>query len=191
MLLVSKRVMLRTCHPTHTLLEVVTHAVAIHLAIQESLTDECFLLSRSQPPRRGLPFFSYLHTEVSRLWKKPVSYRVFSPITSNYSNIVGLKQYGYGAMPREEEILSPDSALSLKALKLPTKPVRTTSALVGKAYSAILQAYQANLLMDLDEDEELRNCVGLQLYLSGPPRRTLPGRVLFLGMVWDSSTMQA
>lgn len=70
-------------------------------------------------------------------------------------------------MPEVEEILasylSPQHTLSLKALTLPTKPVRATSALVGKAYSAdgqaaaclhtmpLLQAYQADLLGDLDE----------------------------------------
>lgn len=59
---------------------------------------------------------------------------------SNYSNIVELKDYGYGAIPRVEETLasnlSPESASSLKAPKLPTKPVRTISVLVGKMYSA-------------------------------------------------------
>lgn len=60
--------------------------------------------------------------------------------------------------------LSHQSASSLKALTPPTKPVRTTSALVGKAYSAVgqaaaflhtmdvLQAYQADVLEDLNED---------------------------------------
>ncbi len=59
--------------------------------------------------------------------------------------------------------LSPESSSSSKSPVLPTKPVRTTSALVGKAYSAagqaaahlhimlLLQAYQAELLADLDE----------------------------------------
>ncbi len=57
--------------------------------------------------------------------------------------------------------LSPDSSSSIKSPVLPTKPVRIKSALVGKAYSAasqaclhtmsLLQAYQAELLIDLDE----------------------------------------
>lgn len=82
--------------------------------------------------------------------------------TSNYSNILGVKSHGYGAMPRVS-YRSPESVSSLKALTLPTKPVRTTSAQVGKAYLAagqataclhtmsILQAYQADLLRDQDE----------------------------------------
>ncbi|KAI5103658.1 calcium-activated potassium channel subunit alpha-1 [Silurus meridionalis] len=54
-------------------------------------------------------------------------------------------------------------ALSLKAPVLPTKPLQATSALVGKAYAAVgqaagclhtisvLQAYQADLLREMDE----------------------------------------
>ncbi len=63
------------------------------------------------------------------------------------------------------EHLSPESSLSVRSPVLPTKPVRTTSALVGKVYSAagqaaaclhtmsLSQAYQAELLADLDEGE--------------------------------------
>ncbi len=47
-------------------------------------------------------------------------------------------------MPKVEETLvsylSPEASPSAKSLVLPTKPVRTTSALVGKAYSAAGQA---------------------------------------------------
>lgn len=103
--------------------------------------------------------------QLLRLWKKPVSYQVYSAQTSHYSSVLGYKEHGYGSMPKVVEMLasylSPESTLSLKAL--PTKLVRTTSALVGKAYSAagqaaaclhtmsLLQAYQADLLGDLDE----------------------------------------
>ncbi len=71
-------------------------------------------------------------------------------------------------MPKVEETLasylSPESSSSIKSPILLTKPVRITSALVGKAYSAagqaaaclhmmsLLQAYQA-VLIDLDEGE--------------------------------------
>ncbi len=60
---------------------------------------------------------------------------------------------------------SPESSSSSRSPVLHTKPVRTTSALVGKAYSAVgqaaaclhtmslLQAYQGELLADLDEGE--------------------------------------
>ncbi len=91
-------------------------------------------------------------------------------------------------MPKVEETLaryiSPESSSSAKSPVLPTKPVRTISALVGKAYSAIgqaaaclhtmsqLQAYQAELLSDFDEGGVLVrmqfvNCEGPQICLSG------------------------
>ncbi|KAI2647899.1 Transposon Ty3-I Gag-Pol polyprotein [Labeo rohita] len=65
--------------------------------------------------------------------------------------------------------LSPESASSLKAPVLPSKPLRVTSALVGKGYTAagqaggclhtmsVLQAYQADLLKELDEGEEIKD----------------------------------
>ncbi|KAL0180474.1 hypothetical protein M9458_022880, partial [Cirrhinus mrigala] len=77
---------------------------------------------------------------------------------------------GYRTMPQVEQTLashlSPDSASSLKAPVLPSKPLRTTS--VGKGYSAagqagaclhtmsVLQAYQADLLKELDECDEIK-----------------------------------
>ncbi len=80
--------------------------------------------------------------------------------------------------------LSPESSSSARSPVLPTKPVRTTSALVGKAYSAtgqaaaclqtmlLLQAYKAVLLADLDEGKgigpnavcELRRATDLSLW---------------------------
>ncbi|KAK2836097.1 hypothetical protein Q7C36_013966 [Tachysurus vachellii] len=90
-------------------------------------------------------------------------------------------------MPRVEETLasylSPSIASSLKAPVFPTKPLRATSASIGKAYAAagqatgclhtmgVLQAYQADLLQDLDEGlssgtadiEELRHTADLTL----------------------------
>ncbi|KAL0177143.1 hypothetical protein M9458_026037, partial [Cirrhinus mrigala] len=63
--------------------------------------------------------------------------------------------------------LSPGAASSLKAPTLPSKPLRTTSALVGKGYTAagqagaclhtmsVLQAYQADLLKGLAEGEKV------------------------------------
>ncbi|KAL0203138.1 hypothetical protein M9458_001156, partial [Cirrhinus mrigala] len=78
------------------------------------------------------------------------------------------------AMPRVEQTLasylSPAAASSLKALVLPSKPLRVTSALVGKGYAAagqagaclhtmsVLQAYQADLLKELDEGAEISDC---------------------------------
>ncbi len=91
------------------LLEVVTRAVA-KLNIEwptesecrerpKSKLDERFLCSRSPPPRRGLPFFPDLHTEVSRSWRKLYSACLFSPCVSHYSNVLGLNECGYGKIP--------------------------------------------------------------------------------------------
>ncbi|KAK9959463.1 hypothetical protein ABG768_009588, partial [Culter alburnus] len=78
------------------LLEVVTRAVEklnIEWPVEKaesrvkSKLDERFLPPRSLPQRRGLPFFPDLHAEVSRSWKRPVQYRLYSSQTSLYSNI--------------------------------------------------------------------------------------------------------
>ncbi len=87
--------------------------------------------------------------------------------------MLGLNECGYGKIPRVEDTLasylSPDGASSLKAPVLPTKPLRTSSALVGKAYTAagqaggclhtmaVLQAYQADLLKEMDEGDDIKN----------------------------------
>ncbi len=88
------------------LVEVVTRAV-VKLNIEwpaekqdarpKSKLDESFLKARSQPSRRGLPFFPDLHTEVTRSWEKPYSSRIFSPTVSNYANITGLNDARGGA----------------------------------------------------------------------------------------------
>ncbi|KAI2664245.1 Transposon Ty3-G Gag-Pol polyprotein [Labeo rohita] len=162
------------------LLEVVTRAVEklkidwpaeSQSELQKSKLDERFLPSRPPSARRSLPFFPDLHTEVSRSWSSPFSARLFIPASYNYGNIAGLDERGYRAMPRVEQTLasylSPGSASSLKAPALPSKPLRVTSALVGKGYTAagqagaclhtvsVLQAYQADLLKELDEGEEI------------------------------------
>ncbi len=162
------------------LLEVVTRAVA-KLNIdwpadnqtekQRSKLDERFLRSKSLPIRRSLPFFPDLHTEVSRSWRNPFSSRLFIPASDYYGNVAGLSVCGYRAMPRVEQMLtgylSPSAASSPNAPVLPTKPLRMSSALVGKGYTAagqagaclhtmsVLQAYQADLLKELDEGEQI------------------------------------
>ncbi|KAI2654668.1 enzymatic polyprotein [Labeo rohita] len=148
------------------LLEVVTCAVAklnidwpaeSQAEPQQSKLDERFLRSRPPSARRSLPFFPNLHTKVAK----------------SYGNVVGMDEHGYRAMPRVEQTLasylSPGSASSLKAPVLPSKPLRVTSALVGKGYTAagqagaclhtmsVLQAYQADLLKELDEGEEIKD----------------------------------
>ncbi|KAL0193306.1 hypothetical protein M9458_011602, partial [Cirrhinus mrigala] len=151
------------------ILEVVTRAEKA--APQKSKLDERFLWSKPPPPTRSLPFFPDLHAEISRSWGRPFSARLFVPASDYYSNVVGLDERAYKAMPRVEQALasylSPGAASSLKAPTLPSKPLRTTSSLVGKGYAAagqagaclhtmsVLQAYQADLLKGLAEGEKV------------------------------------
>ncbi|ROK23428.1 hypothetical protein DPX16_16472 [Anabarilius grahami] len=94
-------------------LDVVTHAVAklniYWLAVKQDAHPksklEQFLPSKVQPPCWDLPFLPDHHTEVSRSWRKPFSVSVFSPHVSNYSSIMGLKEHGYGVMPKVEQAL--------------------------------------------------------------------------------------
>ncbi|MCJ8743458.1 hypothetical protein PDJAM_G00094200 [Pangasius djambal] len=162
------------------LLEVVSRAIAklsidwpaeTRVEPQGGKLEERFPRSKPAPPSQSLPFFSDLHTEVSRSWGWPFSARLFSPASSYYANVAGLDHSGYRAMPRVEQTLasylSPGTASFLKAPALPSKPLRTTSALVGKAYTAagqagaclhtmaVLQVYQADLLKELDEHVEM------------------------------------
>ncbi len=138
--------------------------------VEASSTSVSCALGR-HPPHRSLPFFPDLHTEVCRSWGRPYSSRLFIPPSNYYGNVVGLDECGYRAMPKVEQTLasylSPHVASSLKAPALPTKPLRTTSTLVGRGYSAagqagaclhtmsVLQAYQADLLKELDEREQV------------------------------------
>ncbi len=146
-----------------------------------SKLDERFLIgAHSKLERRKLPFFSDLHREISSSWKQPFSSRL--------TNLVGSVKQGYTAMPVIEDTLashlSPSLAPSWKSRPLlPSKPCRTTPALIVKSYiaagqagmalhtMAILQAYQADVLKEMDEGtgltpeavKELRRATDLAL----------------------------
>jgi hypothetical protein len=102
--------------------------------------------------------------------EKALLFLSFSPHIHVYSDIRGLREYGYGAIPRFEQTLasylSPGSVSTLKASASLTKPLKKTIFnLVGKAFTAVglagaclhtiavLQAYQADLLWYLDRSE--------------------------------------
>ncbi len=107
---------------------------------------------------------------------------------ADFTNLVGSVEQGYTATPVVEDNLashlSPSLAPSWKSRPLlPTKPCRTTSALIGKSYiaagqagmtvhtMAILQTYQADVLKEMDEGtgltpeavKELRRATDLAL----------------------------
>ncbi len=154
-----------------------------------SKLDERFLIgAHSKPERRKLPFFSDLHREISSSWKQPFSSHLTNAAAADFTNLVGSVEQGYTTMPVIEDTLtshlSPSLAPSWKPRPLlPSKPCRTTSALIGKSYiaagqtgmalhtMAILQAYQADVLKEMDEGtgltpeavKELRRATDLAL----------------------------
>ncbi len=135
----------------------------------------------------SLPFLPDLHSEIERSWDKPYSARIHRYQHINYANIEGMREHGYASMPPIEETLasylSAGVTSTLKAPALPSKPLRETSRLNGRAYVAagqadaalhtmsVLQAYQAELLRDLDQGQgispeavaELRRATDLAL----------------------------
>ncbi len=154
-----------------------------------SKLDDRFLIgAHSKLERRKLPFFSNLHREISSSWKQPFSSRLTNAAAADFTNLVGSVEQGYTAMPVIEDTLashlSPSLAPSWKSRPLlPSKPCRTTSALIGKSYTAagqagmalqtmaILQAYQADVLKEMDKGtgltpeavKELRRATDLAL----------------------------
>ncbi len=114
-----------------------------------SKLDDRFLIgAHSKLERRKLPFFSDLHREISSSWKQPFSSRLTNAAAADFTNLVGSVEQGYTAMPVIEDTLashlSPSLAPSWKSRPLlPSKPCRTTSALIGKSYIAAGQAGMA------------------------------------------------
>ncbi len=88
---------------------------------------------------------------------------------NSYANITGMRENGYERMPPVEETLASYLSMgetpSLKVPFLPSMPLQATSRLNGRAYAAagqavaslhtmaVLQAYQADLLKDLDSGQ--------------------------------------
>ncbi|KAK2911433.1 hypothetical protein Q8A67_003566 [Cirrhinus molitorella] len=133
--------------------------------------DERYLSDHKPPALVSLPFLPDLHSEIEKVWKKPFSSRIHNFQHANYANIEGMSDHGYEKMPPVEETLasylSTGETSSLKTPSLPSIPLQITSRLNGKAYAAagqavgalhtmaVLQAYQADLLKDLDKGQGL------------------------------------
>ncbi len=109
-----------------------------------SKLDDRFLIgAHSKLERRKLPFFSDLHREISSSWKQPFSSRLTNAAAADFTNLVGSVEQGYTAMPVIEDTLA----------------------------MAILQAYQADVLKEMDEGtgltpeavKELRRATDLAL----------------------------
>ncbi len=79
-----------------------------------SKLDERFLSgSNSKPEWRKLPFFGYLHQEISRSWKQPFSSRLTNAAAADFTNLVGSVEQGYTAMTVVEDILASHLSPSL------------------------------------------------------------------------------
>ncbi len=133
--------------------------------------DERYLSGHKTPAQVNLPFLPDLHMEVVKEWKKTFYARIHRFQHTSYANIIGMRENGYERMPPVEETLasylSMGETASLKVPSLPSMPLQVTSRLNGKAYAAagqavaslhtmaVLQAYQADLLKDLDNGQGL------------------------------------
>ncbi len=168
-----------SCPAYVELLEVMERATArldlpwerTKMAVPRGRLDERYLSGHKHPAQVNLPFLPELHSEVEKEWKKPFSSRIHRFQHTSYANIEGMRENGYEKMPPVEETLasylSMGKTASLKVPSLPSKPLQDTSRLNGKAYAAagqavaslhtmaVLQAYQADLLKDLDNGQGL------------------------------------
>ncbi len=141
------------------------------MAAPRGRLDERYLSGHKTPAQVNLPFLPDLHTEVEKEWKKPFSSRIHRFQHTSYANIIGMRENGYERMPPVEETLasylSMGETASLKVPSLPSMPLQVTLRLNGRAYAAagqavaslntmaVLQAYQADLLKDLDNGQGL------------------------------------
>ncbi len=136
-------------------------------AQSQSKLDDCFLTSCAPAlPHKPLPFFPDLHQEVSRSWKQPFSACITNAAAVDFATITDMVGHGYTVEETLAEHLAPNSATAWKSLPLlPSKSCRVKSSLVRKSYSAagqtlhsmaVFQAYQVELLKELDEGEGLR-----------------------------------
>lgn len=122
-----------------------------------------FLPGHNPPAPVSHPFLPDLHAETKKAWKNLYSAHIHWYQHSNYANIEGMHDCWYVSMSPVEETfvsyLSLGETPTLKAPTLPSKPLKTTLPLNGRAYvaagqagaalhtMAVLQAYQADLDM--------------------------------------------
>ncbi|CAM4467978.1 unnamed protein product [Leuciscus chuanchicus] len=129
--------------------------------------DDRFLPSHRPPAQVSLPFLPDLHNEIKKAWKNPFSARIHPHQRGSFAAVDGIAEHGYVPMPPVDETLAnylvSGQTSTLRAPTLPSKPLKTSSRLNGRANTAagqagaalhtlaVLQAYQADLLRDLDQ----------------------------------------
>ncbi len=113
--------------------------------------DEWYLPGRGQRSsrQRPTPFFPEVHNEQTRMWRAPYLAHFHSSTSDTHTS---LKRTVYGKLEEMEEVgfvhLCPPSTLGLNAHVVhPSKPCRTTSALVGRAYSMAGSAFHMMVVL--------------------------------------------
>ncbi len=102
-----------------------------------SRLDERFLSGHNLPAPVSLPFLPDLHDEIMKAWDKPYSARIHRYKPVNYADIEGMREHCYASMPPTlVSYLSAGVTSTLKAPDLPSKPLKNTSRLNGRAYAA-------------------------------------------------------
>lgn len=103
-------------------------------------------MSHRHPIPVILPFTPNLHDEFLVKFQ--------GPLTTSYVNVKELAEHGYAEMSWVEDALVsylvPSAVSSWKAPALPLRPCHMTSRLDSRALHTLLQAYQVDLLKDLD-----------------------------------------
>ncbi|XP_073708873.1 uncharacterized protein [Garra rufa] len=117
---------------------------ALLLSSSEEVDVECAGECIQPPPRLPQKYEELLEVLTNVVAKLNISWPVEQEHEPQKSKLderfLRLDERGYKTMPRVEQTLasylSPSLASSLKAPSLPTKPLKITSGLVGKAYTA-------------------------------------------------------
>ncbi|KAI2645233.1 Transposon Ty3-G Gag-Pol polyprotein [Labeo rohita] len=100
--------------------------------------------------RRSLPFFLPFFLS----WNSPFSACLLIPASYNYGNVAGLDERGYRAMPRVEQTCQ----LSVPRLGIVSEGSGPAFQAAASHLSVGRQgAYQADLLKELDEGEEIKD----------------------------------
>ncbi len=139
---------------------------------QSSKLDERFLSgSGSHPTRRKLPFFPDLHHKFSRSWKQPFSSRLTNAAAADFTNLVGSVEQGY-ATASCAPLAEFRPFVEVPPPLLPSKSYMVAGQAGAALHTmAILQAYQAEVLKEMDEGDgvtpeafkELRRATDLAL----------------------------
>ncbi|KAL0176031.1 hypothetical protein M9458_028361, partial [Cirrhinus mrigala] len=137
---------------------------------EPSRLDDWFLGNNrdSRPHSSPVPFFPEVHKNLTKWWKAPLLARAQYTNSSSFSTLEGGPARGYKEVPQVERAIAmhlcPQNATSWRGRpRLPSRACKFSFTLIAKAYTssgqaasalhamAILQVYQAKVLIDLHE----------------------------------------